>query len=99
MGHGEAASSRSAQQEPPPIESRRLADPGDALRTPLHSIRSAADVILAGDAGAASADVLALVAAIAEAVDLLERQVERRFARPVAGVSRRDSARHPARSA
>ncbi|MFO1070425.1 MAG: hypothetical protein U1E14_18065 [Geminicoccaceae bacterium] len=48
------------------------ADPGHELRTPLHAIRSAAELLLAGEGGALGAAALPLVAVIAEAARQLE---------------------------
>lgn len=58
-----------AMGQPPP-------DLGHELRTPLHAIRNAAELVLSGDAGAVSAEAAALVAEIAAAARRLEAVVE-----------------------
>lgn len=51
-------------------------DLGHELRTPLHAIRNAAELVLSGDVGAVSAEAAALVTEIAAAARRLETVVE-----------------------
>lgn len=62
---------------PPPVV---RADPGDALRTPLHVARSAVELILSGDAGPVGGDAITLLTDIAAALDELEDAVQRLLA-------------------
>jgi hypothetical protein len=64
--------------------SSRPDDPGDALRTPLQAIRTAADIILAGEAGPIGREALLLVATIVEASLGLEAAIEQHLRRPPA---------------
>lgn len=58
----------------------RVLDLAHELRTPLHTILTAADLMLSGDAGQISAPAAGLVGEIARAARRLERLSERLLA-------------------